>query len=201
MTFDLGKLEGFWKVWYITALVQTVHCSRINIEYWTKWFEVIVQCEFLKRENLAIWKKIILRLINNVENTQRDTEDTHTAFVRKNLIYRKSQPTISLSCITCHTVSLIKYLSFFFYRLDGASCKNIHNDQQCEGWARSGECDKNPSWMKQNCKKSCKICSGSGGTDGGGSKPGVLRHLSFFKNNNKIICHLFFLTQYKLRMY
>lgn len=105
--------------------------------------------------------------------------------MRKNLIYRKSQPTISLSCITCHTVSLIKYLSFFFYRLDGASCKNIHNDQDCESWARSGECDKNPSWMKPNCKKSCKICSGSGGTDGGGSKPGVLRHLSFFNNNNK----------------
>ena len=29
---------------------------------------------------------------------------------------------------------------------------------QCPGWAKIGECQKNPAWMKLHCRKSCKIC-------------------------------------------
>ncbi|XP_052805089.1 uncharacterized protein LOC128234707 isoform X2 [Mya arenaria] len=39
-------------------------------------------------------------------------------------------------------------------------CTNIHlNTTQCEIWARAGECDYNPIWMRTNCHKSCEMCS------------------------------------------
>lgn len=31
-------------------------------------------------------------------------------------------------------------------------------NDQCQEWAFFGECDKNPGFMKENCKRSCKIC-------------------------------------------
>ena len=31
---------------------------------------------------------------------------------------------------------------------------------ECNGWARQGECSRNPTYMKSNCKKSCGLCSG-----------------------------------------
>ncbi|XP_059148413.1 zinc metalloproteinase nas-13-like [Physella acuta] len=37
-------------------------------------------------------------------------------------------------------------------------CRNIWNDTDCEPWAKRGECDRNPVWMKENCRKSCKRC-------------------------------------------
>ncbi|XP_064637446.1 zinc metalloproteinase nas-1-like [Lineus longissimus] len=38
-------------------------------------------------------------------------------------------------------------------------CKNEYwNDDQCDGWASTGECQKNPGWMYFRCKKSCKAC-------------------------------------------
>ncbi|KAK7090445.1 zinc metalloproteinase nas-13-like [Littorina saxatilis] len=46
-------------------------------------------------------------------------------------------------------------------------CSNGWGDGKCNGWAGSGECDANPVWMKENCKKACKACddSGDGTTD------------------------------------
>jgi len=44
-------------------------------------------------------------------------------------------------------------------------CTN--SDSRCEGWAAEGECDANPIWMKENCKKACGTCDGNGG---GGSE-------------------------------
>ncbi|XP_023931336.1 coagulation factor IX [Lingula anatina] len=39
----------------------------------------------------------------------------------------------------------------------GDCAENKHpNDQECEYWARRGECEANPSWMLQNCRKACK---------------------------------------------
>ncbi|MCL4139353.1 UNVERIFIED_CONTAM: hypothetical protein GTU68_042111 [Idotea baltica] len=38
-----------------------------------------------------------------------------------------------------------------------AECKD--DDQFCAQWSRAGECKKNPAWMHNNCKKSCKTCS------------------------------------------
>jgi hypothetical protein len=35
-------------------------------------------------------------------------------------------------------------------------CSDVH--ASCEQWAKSGECDKNPFWMKPNCQKSCNWC-------------------------------------------
>lgn len=41
--------------------------------------------------------------------------------------------------------------------------KNKHNCvddyHECAGWAARGECDKNPKFMKVNCKLSCQVCS------------------------------------------
>ncbi|KAK6729930.1 hypothetical protein RB195_006777 [Necator americanus] len=35
------------------------------------------------------------------------------------------------------------------------SCSDYH--RQCAGWARIGECEKNP-WMSENCRASCRTC-------------------------------------------
>ncbi|XGW23343.1 hypothetical protein V3C99_005520 [Haemonchus contortus] len=35
------------------------------------------------------------------------------------------------------------------------SCLDYHRD--CAGWARQGECEKNP-WMSENCRASCRTC-------------------------------------------
>lgn len=41
-------------------------------------------------------------------------------------------------------------------RLD---CTNKHSpDSDCATWAASGECDKNPGFMKIECAKTCKSC-------------------------------------------
>ncbi|XP_064081333.1 uncharacterized protein LOC135197964 isoform X1 [Macrobrachium nipponense] len=34
----------------------------------------------------------------------------------------------------------------------------VDTDDECEYWAANDECDKNPYWMKKNCKKSCAVC-------------------------------------------
>jgi len=39
-------------------------------------------------------------------------------------------------------------------------------DDRCPAWANNGECRKNPKWMRQHCKKSCKVCTG-GSSSGG----------------------------------
>ncbi|KAL5004699.1 hypothetical protein ScPMuIL_018155 [Solemya velum] len=41
-------------------------------------------------------------------------------------------------------------------------CINNHDDSQCEYWANDNECNKNPSWMKVNCKKACGVCTRGG---------------------------------------
>ena len=44
-----------------------------------------------------------------------------------------------------------------FYTL-GVSC--VDSDKiKCPLWAKSGECQKNPVWMKKNCATSCKNCA------------------------------------------
>ena len=35
-------------------------------------------------------------------------------------------------------------------------CEDRHD--QCKGFQKAGECDKNPGWMIVNCPKSCKAC-------------------------------------------
>lgn len=35
-------------------------------------------------------------------------------------------------------------------------CQNNH--RFCDYWSKLGECNKNPSWMLVNCKKSCNQC-------------------------------------------
>nr|KAG5686198.1 hypothetical protein BaRGS_008700 [Batillaria attramentaria] len=47
-----------------------------------------------------------------------------------------------------------------------SGCANIWPDSQCTGWANQGECDKNPLWMRDNCKKACDACTDGDG-DGG----------------------------------
>ncbi|KAL3848274.1 hypothetical protein ACJMK2_019142 [Sinanodonta woodiana] len=42
---------------------------------------------------------------------------------------------------------------------DSGNCTDKHDVFQCQSWARSGECDKNPTWMIPNCQKSCRKCS------------------------------------------
>ena len=35
----------------------------------------------------------------------------------------------------------------------------VDTDENCGFWASIGECDKNPRWMKPNCRKSCNTCT------------------------------------------
>lgn len=44
---------------------------------------------------------------------------------------------------------------------DGKEDGCVDSDPQCSAWAARGECDRNPSYMKVNCKKACNVCSGS----------------------------------------
>ena len=37
-------------------------------------------------------------------------------------------------------------------------CVNEHRDDECDMWARNGECDKNKAFMKRSCARSCKSC-------------------------------------------
>jgi len=45
---------------------------------------------------------------------------------------------------------------------DEDECEDSH--PSCYSWAQSGECDANPVWMGDNCKKSCGTCDGGSGT-------------------------------------
>merc|ERR1712079_606411 len=36
----------------------------------------------------------------------------------------------------------------------------IDGHSKCSEWASEGECDKNPIWMKENCRVSCGTCDG-----------------------------------------
>ena len=38
----------------------------------------------------------------------------------------------------------------------GKEC--VDNHENCPYWSEIGECDKNPSYMRINCKKSCDRC-------------------------------------------
>merc|ERR1712002_97614 len=45
----------------------------------------------------------------------------------------------------------------------GGGCVDLN--KYCGPWAKRGECQKNPDWMKKNCCKSCKEAGGGGGGD------------------------------------
>ncbi|XP_060580699.1 balbiani ring protein 3-like isoform X2 [Ruditapes philippinarum] len=38
------------------------------------------------------------------------------------------------------------------------TCFNAHDDWQCSLWANQGECDRNPRFMLDGCKKACHLC-------------------------------------------
>ncbi|XP_064638104.1 protein draper-like isoform X2 [Lineus longissimus] len=43
-------------------------------------------------------------------------------------------------------------------------CFNLYfDDAKCDAWAAAGDCDKYPSWMKRQCKKSCGTCKSDWG--------------------------------------
>ncbi len=32
-------------------------------------------------------------------------------------------------------------------------------NDNCSGWAQTGECEKNPQYMQKNCRVSCRVCT------------------------------------------
>ncbi|XP_064625215.1 cysteine-rich venom protein pseudechetoxin-like isoform X2 [Lineus longissimus] len=38
------------------------------------------------------------------------------------------------------------------------NCPNKHQGSDCDSWAASGECTRNPVWMSDNCARSCNTC-------------------------------------------
>ena len=51
-----------------------------------------------------------------------------------------------------------------------APCRDLQAD--CPGWAKLGECSKNPKYMLSSCRKSCGACGSNGGGGGGGGGNG-----------------------------
>lgn len=45
-----------------------------------------------------------------------------------------------------------------------AGCTDDH--EQCEEWAVYGECEKNPGYMRDKCRKACKMCQVGKGVEG-----------------------------------
>ncbi|XP_045199753.2 zinc metalloproteinase nas-15-like isoform X2 [Mercenaria mercenaria] len=41
---------------------------------------------------------------------------------------------------------------------DDPTCFNAHENWQCNVWANQGECDRNPRFMLDGCKKACHLC-------------------------------------------
>ena len=53
------------------------------------------------------------------------------------------------------------------FRIIPSDCPNMHgNDQNCDLWAPAGECDGNPDFMLEQCKRSCRVCSADTSVDG-----------------------------------
>lgn len=42
----------------------------------------------------------------------------------------------------------------------GEPCQD--DNENCKDWSRSGECEKNPRYMLQQCRRSCNVCVVSG---------------------------------------
>lgn len=49
-------------------------------------------------------------------------------------------------------------------------CRNYHNSDDCDTWAKNGHCDINPGYMKTNCKRSCGVCASTREDDGTGGR-------------------------------
>ncbi|XP_019634432.1 PREDICTED: uncharacterized protein LOC109477553 isoform X1 [Branchiostoma belcheri] len=60
---------------------------------------------------------------------------------------------------------------------EGSNCED--NNRNCASWARRGECRSNPTWMRQNCRRSCNVC---GGTTGSGCADNH-RHCRYWSQN------------------
>jgi hypothetical protein len=58
--------------------------------------------------------------------------------------------------LLCNNDKLVIKITPQAYRPTAEVCKD--NNKWCEDWAKSGECKKNPAYMLENCKKSCKVC-------------------------------------------
>ncbi|KAH9503506.1 Blastula protease 10 [Bulinus truncatus] len=43
-----------------------------------------------------------------------------------------------------------------------ANCVNDYNSWSCYIWANQGECERNPKYMKEYCKKACGVCQSGG---------------------------------------
>ena len=66
------------------------------------------------------------------------------------VLAQNSANTCSADDKTCQAVQIED-------QVDEHNCEDQHKD--CEYWARHGECDANPLYMKDKCRRSCKVCS------------------------------------------
>lgn len=77
--------------------------------------------------------------------------------VIRQILFNKDSFIVSYTVWDCFS----KYLSTinFFLTVAASSCEdNSKYKAQCPGWAKNGECQKTPAFMKVNCRKSCNAC-------------------------------------------
>ena len=57
----------------------------------------------------------------------------------------------------------------------------VDENANCGYWSSRGECGRNPGYMHEHCKMSCRVCTetgGTGGEGGGGGGGGGESHIT-----------------------
>jgi len=86
----------------------------------------------------------------------------HAATMQRDLLQRKSSEKKKRTSKSRSSLSSSKPVSNH-----SEACTD--NDKSCKAWSKLGECTKNPSFMKDTCRRSCKLCKGN--TDDAWSGP------------------------------
>jgi len=82
---------------------------------------------------------------------QKTTRDLHVCIAPGGSVITTRKPTTTKRTTTTTTKPTTTEISI-------TDCVDL--GEHCEYWARTGECNKNPSYMNVKCKRSCKLCDG-----------------------------------------
>jgi len=101
------------------------------------------------QESLKGGVKESAKIISSSSTSADDDEDEVTTRkpTKATTVRIKSSEESEISASTKTSIS----------RISAVPCEDFHD--VCCFWAASGECDRNPGWMKRTCRKSCGVCN------------------------------------------